>query len=313
MNGIATFLFSAIRVSTPLVYAAIAAVITQQAGLLNMAVESMMLSAALAGVMISGATQSAFLGVLGGVFFAVLIAMVIWYSAFIMKCDLYLISIAMNAGLVGGTVFVMYIATKQKANTIGYIMSQTVGKWDIPLLKDIPFLGEILSGQNMITYVAVAAVLATWFLIYKTKLGLRIRSVGENPGAAESVGINPVRLYGISFAWSGIMAGLGGVYMSMGLMSYFARDMVAGRGMIGVSAMNVANASPVGSALFAMLFGISDTTANYMQILGFQPQLIAAFPYAVTIVLMALLAYIQHRRYQKYLAKKLEQSGFSVD
>ena len=89
MTEVATFLFSAIRVSTPLVFAAIAAVITQQAGLLNMAVESMMLSAALAGVMISGATQSAILGVLGGVFFAVLIAMVIWYSAFILKCDLY--------------------------------------------------------------------------------------------------------------------------------------------------------------------------------------------------------------------------------
>lgn len=312
MTEVATFLFSAIRVSTPLVYAAIAAVITQQAGLLNMAVESMMLSAALAGVMISGATQSALLGVLGGVFFAVLIAMVIWYSAFIMKCDLYLVSISMNAGLVGGTVFVMYLATKQKANTIGYIMSKTVGKLDIPILKDIPFFGEILSGQNIMTYVAVIAVALTWFLIYKTKLGLRIRSVGENPSAAESVGINPVKLYGISFALSGVMAGLGGVYMSMGLMSYFARDMVAGRGMIGVSAMNVANASPAGSALFAMLFGVSDTIANYMQIIGIQPQLIAAFPYAATIVLMAILAYVQHRRYQKYLAKKLSQSGFEI-
>ena len=309
MTEVATFLFSAIRVSTPLVFAAIAAVITQQAGLLNMAVESMMLSAALAGVMISGATQSAILGVLGGVFFAVLIAMVIWYSAFILKCDLYLVSISMNAGLVGGTVFVMYLATKQKANTIGFVMSQTVGTLDIPILKDIPFFGKVLSGQNLMTYVAVVAVFVTWFLIYKTKMGLRIRSVGENPGAAESVGISPVRLYGISFAWSGVMAGLGGVYMSMGLMSYFARDMVAGRGMIGVSAMNVANASPVGSALFAMLFGISDTIANYMQILGLQPQLIAAFPYAATIVLMALLAKIQHHRYQKYLAKRRQSNS----
>ncbi|MEI3362817.1 MAG: hypothetical protein V8R75_09835 [Oscillospiraceae bacterium] len=180
MTEVATFLFSAIRVSTPLVFAAIAAVITQQAGLLNMAVESMMLSAALAGVMISGATQSAILGVLGGVFFAVLIAMVIWYSAFILKCDLYLVSISMNAGLVGGTVFVMYLATKQKANTIGFVMSQTVGTLDIPILKDIPFFGKVLSGQNLMTYVAVVAVFVTWFLIYKTKMGLRIRSVGEN-------------------------------------------------------------------------------------------------------------------------------------
>lgn len=97
--------------------------------------------------------------------------MVIWYSAFILKCDLYLVSISMNAGLVGGTVFVMYLATKQKANTIGFVMSQTVGTLDIPILKDIPFFGKVLSGQNLMTYVAVVAVFVTWFLIYKTKMG----------------------------------------------------------------------------------------------------------------------------------------------
>lgn len=310
-DWIATFLFTVIRISTPLVFAALAAVITRQAGLLNLAIESMMLSAALAGVMVSGYTQSAFLGVMGGVAAAVLIALVIWYTAFIMKCDLYLVSISMNTALVGATVFIMYIATRQKSNTIGVIMSKTIGRWHIPILRDIPFLGRVLSGHNIMTYVAVLTVFLTWFVIYKTRIGLRIRSVGENPGAAESVGISPVRLYCASFVLSGIAAGFGGIYMSMGLLSYFARDMIAGRGMIGVSSMRVANGSPVGSSLFAMLFGISDTIANYLQITRLPPQLIAMFPYAATILLMVWLAILKNYQYQRYLKNKLAQSGGS--
>jgi Uncharacterized ABC-type transport system, permease component len=298
---IQTFLFTVLRISTPLVYATLAAVITKQAGLLNLAIESMMLSAALVGVMVSGATQSALIGVLIGLAASVGIALLIWYATFIMNCDLYLVCISMNTALVGGTVFVMYLATQQKANTIGVIASKSIGKWDIPLIEHIPVIGKIISGHNIMTYVAVLAVIFTWFLIYKTKTGLRIRSVGENPAAAESVGISPVKLYFTSFGLSGFLAGLGGLYMSMGLMSYFARDMLAGRGMIGVSAMRVANGAPVGSALFAMLFGVSDTIANYLQITGMPPQLVAMFPYAATILLMVALAVLQNYRYKKHL------------
>ncbi len=158
VDMIVKFLFSTIRVSTPLIFGALAACITRKAGLLNLAIESMMLAAALVGVLVSGATQSLFWGLMAGFLAAISIAMIISYSAFVLKCDLYLTSIAMNTALVGGTVFVMFLTTGQKANTAGDVASLFVGNWDIPLIKDIPIIGDILSGHNILTYVAFVMV-----------------------------------------------------------------------------------------------------------------------------------------------------------
>lgn len=300
---ISKFLFSVIRVSTPLVYGALAAVVTRKAGLLNLAIESMMLSAALTGVLVSGATQSLALGLLTGLGAAVAISMVISYCSFVMKSDLYLTSIAMNTGLVGGTVFVMFLATGQKANTAQSIASLAVGTWDIPLIKEIPFLGDVISGHNIFTYVGILMILITWFLLYKTKIGLRIRSVGENPQAAESVGVSPRSIYFLSFGISGVLAGLGGMFMSMGYLNWFARDMIAGRGFISMAAMNIANGEPVGSALAAMMFGASDALSNYMQLGQLSSEIVAMFPYVATIVLLIIMTLIKITRLSKKTSK----------
>lgn len=107
-----------------------------------------MLASALTGVLVSGATQSLALGMLAGFAAAIAITLIISYSAFVLKCDLYLVSIAMNTALVGGTVFVMYLFTQQKANTAGSIPSLFVGNLELPLIRDIPVLGGILSGAT---------------------------------------------------------------------------------------------------------------------------------------------------------------------
>ena len=290
LDIIVKFLFSVIRVSTPLIFGALAACITKKAGLMNLAIESMMLASALAGVLVSGATQSLLLGMLAGFAAAIAITMIISYAAFVMKCDLYLTSIAMNTALVGGTVFVMFLATGQKANTAGSIASLSISSWNIPLIKEIPILGDILSGHNILTYVAFAMIFLVWFMLYKTKIGLRIRSVGENPNAAESVGISPRRIYFLSFGLSGFIAALGGMYMSMGYLSWFARDMMAGRGFISMSAMNIASGEPVSAALAALMFGSADALSNYMQMGKFPSELISMFPYVCTIVLLVLMS-----------------------
>lgn len=287
------FLFSVIRVSTPLIFGALAACITKKAGLMNLAIESMMLASALTGVLVSGATQSLFLGMLCGFIAAIGITIIISYAAFVLKCDLYLTSIAMNTALVGGTVFVMFLATGQKANTSGDVASLFVGNWDIPLIKDIPILGGIISGHNVLTYVAIAMIFVVWFLLYKTKIGLRIRSVGENPNAAESVGISPRRIYFLSFGMSGFIAALGGMYMAMGYLTWFARDMMAGRGFISMSAMNIASGEPVTAALAALMFGAADALSNYMQMGNLPSELISMFPYVCTVVLLVLISVVR--------------------
>lgn len=293
MEAIAKFLFSVIRVSTPLIFGAMAATVTRKAGLLNLAIESMMLSSALTGVLVSGATQSLALGIIAGLAAAVLITVIISYASFKLKCDLYLTSIAMNTALVGGTVFVMYLATGQKANTGSHVASLYVGKLDIPLIKDIPFLGQIISGHNVLTYVAVLSVFIVWFFLFKTKVGLRIRSVGENPQAAESVGIVPTRIYFLSFMLSGVLAGLGGIYLSMGYLTWFARDMAAGRGFISMSAMNIAGGQPFGAALSALMFGSADALSNYMQLWSFPSEIVSMFPYVFTIVILVIISTVR--------------------
>lgn len=244
---ITNFLFTVIRLATPLMYGALAVCMTKQAGLLNMATESMMLSGALTGVIVSGYTQSLFLGLLGGMLGGMVIGFLIAYAAFVCKTDLWMTCIAVNTALVGGTVFIMYLLTGQKTNTLGYIQSLAMPAVTIPLIKDIPVIGAILSGHNLFTYLGLVLLALDWFILFKTKLGLRIRAVGQNPKAAESVGIAPKKIYFIAFVLSGFFASLGGMFMSMGYLQWFARDMMAGRGFISMSAATIAGGNPVGA------------------------------------------------------------------
>ena len=184
LSIITSFIFTAIRVATPLIYGALAVCITKQAGLLNMATESMMLSGALCGVLASGYTQSLVLGVLGGMVGGILIGLLISYAAFVCKTDLWMTCIAVNTALVGGTILVMYMITGQKTNTLGYIPSLVMPAVEIPLIKDIPVIGPILSGHNLFTYLSLVLLAAEWFLLYRTKIGLRIRAVGQDPQPA---------------------------------------------------------------------------------------------------------------------------------
>lgn len=168
-------------------------------------------------------TQSLVLGVLGGMVGGILIGLLISYAAFVCKTDLWMTCIAVNTALVGGTILVMYMITGQKTNTLGYIPSLVMPAVEIPLIKDIPVIGPILSGHNLFTYLSLVLLAAEWFLLYRTKIGLRIRAVGQNPQAAESVGIAPRKLYFISFIFSGIFASLGGYVHVDGLPAMFAR------------------------------------------------------------------------------------------
>ena len=231
-----SFLFSSLRISTSIIFVALCATVSQQAGLTNMAAESMMLTSALAGVIGSAVTQSLGLGMLIGAACAVLITLILCFSAFFMKVDLYLMSISMNTALAGATVYVLYMTTGAKANTASYFNSLQMPAIHIPLIKDIPFLGAIISGQNGFTYLAWIMVIVVWFLLFKTKLGLRMRAVGKNPKAAESVGINPRKTYTIAFMIAGVIASFGGMFLSMGYQNFFIRDMTGGKGFIGMAA-----------------------------------------------------------------------------
>jgi len=281
---IVAFLATAVKMATPLVFAALAALITNRAGMFNMGVEGMMLCSALAAVVFAHYGGSMWIGLLGAVLVGLLSGMIISFASLSGKTDLYLTCIAFNLAAAGGTVFIMYLLTGEKSTTSGALRSYMLPSIDIPLIESIPVLGGIISGQNILTYVAVLAIFAVWFLLKKTRLGLRLRSVGENPKAAESVGISVKKIGYIAFAICGVLAGLGGAFMSMGYVSFFMKNMVNGRGYIGLSAQNMAAGNPVGAGLASLLFGFTDSLSTTMKNqTTFPTEFLEMIPYAATI------------------------------
>lgn len=291
---IITFCFSLLRLATPIVYAALAASVCYKASVDNMAIESMMLWAALAGVIVSGASKSAVVGFGAAILAGILVGLIISYASFTGKADLYLTNIAMNLAAAGGTVFVLFLASGDKSNSAGSIQSMVLPVVNLPFIKDIPVLGRIVSGHNILTYGAFAAAFLVNFFIYKTRLGLRLRSVGENPQAAESVGISATKIRYIAFMISGALAGVGGAYMSA-----FVRNMVAGRGFIGLSASNMVAGSPLGVLVSSFIFGSADVFANILQMTSAPADLVLMLPYAITILGLVVISIVRRRREKK--------------
>ncbi len=292
MEFITNVIYSIIRISTPIIFVAICSTISAQAGLLNMAGESMMLVASLAGVIFSAMFQNVWLGILGGMLSAMVIVLIICFAAFYMKVDLYLMSISMNLAMGGGVIFVMWVLTGTKANTAGSIPSLALGNIDIPIIKDIPVLGSILSGHNVFTYMAILMAVVVWFLLFKTKLGLRMRAIGENPAAAEAVGINTKRIYTIAFLIAAAIGALGGMYLSMGYQSFFSKGLTANRGFIGMAAATIGGNQPFGALLMSFVFGIAYATTNYLQPYISDAYLLQSIPFILcTVVYLVISGY----------------------
>ena len=165
----------------------------------------------------------------------------------------------------------------------------------LPFIKSIPVLGDILSGHNLLTYLAFLFTVLVWILLYRTPLGLRIRVVGENISAAESVGIPVKKVQFIALAISGVLASMGGAYMSMGYMDKFARDMTAGRGFIALAAEALGRATPLGTLIASLFFGMVDALSSNLQILNVPVQFVQMLPYVCTIVGLVIYSAIKGR------------------
>lgn len=283
------FAFSIFRVTTPLLFAALATLITSRAGVLNIAVEGIMLMAAFCGVVVSAWTQSSFVGVLAGLAAGCAMGAVMAWFALKLKADIILTGLAVNMFASGATVFLMYLICGDKATTMS-LPSVSVPKLSIPLV------GGFISGHNALTYIAIICTFLTWILLFRTSLGLRIRAVGENTGAAQSVGVHVLRTQFIAIMLSGLLAALGGIYMSMGYMSFFSRDMIAGRGFIGLAAQSLGGAHPLATLIASFVFGAADALSNILQTLRIPAEFVQLIPYATTIVGLVLYAISQERK-----------------
>ncbi len=278
-----SFAHSVLRVSTPIIFAGMAAVVAEKSGVPNIGIEGMMLSSALAGVLFSVWTGSAFVGLLGALLISIILAVVIAYFSLNLETNTILSGLSVNMLAKGGTIFILFMVTGEKGSSAS-LKSGTIPAVDIPLIKDIPIIGEILSGQNLLTYIAFVAVFVLSFILYKTRLGMRIRACGENPNAVKSVGISVRKIQYIALMISGVFAGFAGAFMSMGYVSWFSRDMTAGRGFIALAASSMGQVTPGGTLISSLIFGTADALSNSLQTLRVPAQFVQMIPYATTVL-----------------------------
>lgn len=280
---------------TPVLFATLSAMIADQAGILNIGIEGAMTIAALFGVLGSGFSGSLLVGMVSGVGAGVLFTMLLAYCVLDLRANAVIAGIALNLAAGGGSVFLLYTITGDK-NTSNSLPSLAFPSVNIPLIQNIPVIGKVLSGQNILTYLSVLLAVVMYILLKRTSFGIKLRSVGEAPHAAQSVGINVNRVQYQAMFLSGILASFGGMYLSMGYVNRFTANMVAGRGYIALATNAMAAGNAVMGMFSSILFGLGSAVAIYLQNQNADAYLIAIIPYAAIIVFYIIFSFIYKRR-----------------
>ena len=305
------FLFSVIRITAPILFAALGALVASKAGVTNIGLEGIMMISALFGVLFSYWTQSWLVGVIGAMLIGILLGLMMGFFALKLKTDIILAGIAVNMLGSGGSIFLLYMFTGMRGNT-GALVSPNIliPTIDIPLIKDIPIIGSVLSGHAVLTYLAFLFVWLMWVLLYRTPLGLNIRAVGENANAASSVGVSVKKIKYIALGLSGALAGFGGAFMSMYYSQGWNSGMVAGRGFIALAAEAMGRSEPVGAMLSSLLFGLAQALRTKVSGLqGVSSYLVSSIPYVVTILGLVIYAASTLKRVKKARAENPEMKA----
>jgi simple sugar transport system permease protein len=285
----ATFLAAILRVATPYLFASLGGVVAERVGVPNIALEGQMISAACVGVLVSGYTGNVWLGAICGLVAAALLGVLMTAIVLELNADPIIVGIGINLLASGGTAFAVFTLLNDKGGTTG-LDSGTLPRLTIPGLEGVPVLGPLLGTQNIMTYGAFIALAVVWWLMYRARFGYHLRAVGESPSAAAMVGISGRRVKYAAMALSGALAGCGGVFLSMGAVSFFLRDMTAGRGYIALAAVFLGGVRPVGAFIAALAFGASEALAIQLGAFEIPTQFITAIPYAITLIALCLFS-----------------------
>lgn len=283
------FFAAVLRVSTPYLCAALGGVLAERVGLANIALEGQMLTAACVGALVSGLAHSMWLGAITGVCSGALVAVLLAAAHLELGADPIIAGIGMNILASGGTMFAVFALLHEKGGTTS-LASGTLPRLRIPVVGRLPVLGPIISGQSIATYLAIALVPMSAWLLQRSRFGFHVRAVGEAPAAAAMVGIQAKRVKYATLALSGALAGLGGVFLSMSAVSFFVRDMTAGRGFIALAAVFLGGVRPVGAAVAAVAFGTAEALAIQLGNFHVPTQLITAVPYLLTVIALGVSA-----------------------
>ena len=279
-------LFAAmLRYATPLLFAALGGVTSERSGVINIGLEGMMLMGAFWGVWGAEVTGSWLIGLLIGMVSGVLLALIHAVFAISLRADQIVSGFSMNllaAGITGFFYVNIYGATGTPDNI------PRAPDVNLPGIESIPFFGDVFGHLNILIWLGLLTVFLLWLLLFRTPTGLRLRSVGENPLAAETAGLSPMKIRYRAVAASGALAAIGGAYLSIGFVGSFTENMTAGRGFIGLAVMICGRWMPQGALVFALLFGFFTALAQRLPTFSEQAAtLFQALPYVITLIAVA--------------------------
>ncbi len=278
-----------LRVMTPLLLAALGVLISDRAGVLNIGMEGMMLSGALVGVLASAWTGIPFVGLLAAIACGALLGALMAGAINGLGTHFIITGIALNLAAASATTLGLYLATGDKGMS-GALQSGVLPSLHIPLVRDMPILGPMLSGHHMLTYAAILSVPLVSIMLARTPFGLHIRAVGADAKAAATAGVSRNRTQLYALMLSGVFGGAAGAYLSMGYVSWFAQNMTAGRGFIAIAAEVMGMGTAWGTFAAAAVLGIAETTAITMQALGLPNELMQMIPYIVPVIVLTVYA-----------------------
>jgi simple sugar transport system permease protein len=297
---------SAIRISTPLIYAALGGLLTYQAGMLNIALDGFMIVAAFAAIAVAYATESLTLGIFAGIASSVVLAALLALFNLRFRANIFIAGIAVTFMAYGLTALLLKGVLGQE----GVFSSDRIPTFSplhVPLLADVPVIGPVVSGHTLLVYPAYLLVPVVAFFLYHTRWGLRVRVVGEAEDAAAAAGVDVASLKFQTMLWSGVFCGLAGSYLSLGYVSLFAKQMTNERGLIALAAIFFANGNPYWTAGVALLFGAATALSVQLpQVTGAAPQLLQLIPYAVTVLALVVVGLRNSRRRSRYGAWHFE-------
>ena len=293
-----TLIYATIRSATPILFAALCATITQQADILNIGTEGIMLTSAFVAVLTSFMTGSWLFAIVCAILSGIVIAMIMAVANIKYNAHICAVGIAVNMFALAITKF----GLKQFLGTSGTFNSPEIvpiPKIHIAAFDNIPFLNQVFNNWCVTEVFGLVMVAVMWFLLFRTVWGLRVRCVGRLPMAAETAGINVKMMKYQVMIISGVMDGLAGAHLSLGYSQMFADNMTNGRGFMGVAAMNFGAQNPILVWVGTLIFGFMDSLGARLQAYGLPSQFILMLPYVFTIVVLALAMWSKTKKDQK--------------
>ena len=282
-----SLIYATFRSATPIIFAALCAAITQQANILNIGTEGIMLVGAFTAVTVSYFSGSWFLGIVAAMLAGALIAMIMAVGHIRYNSEICAIGMGINMLALAITKFLVN-AIFDSTGSFSSPDIVPIPRLNIPALGEIPIVGELLNDWCVTEWFAIVLILLLQFFFYKTVWGLRLRAVGQFPEAAKTAGIRVNAVKYQAMLLSGLIGGLAGAHLSLGYSTQFIENMTNNRGFMGVAAMYFGGANPIFTALGCLLFGFADSVGARLQAYGIPSQFVLMMPYIVTIAVLSV-------------------------